>query len=151
VNQRNRENCIVSVTSQSVVFHFPQCEDASLKQSVAVALTPPVQPPEPKKKGQPAAPSPEPLKRPRLPDALLVKAVRSYLTAGKQGPEFRRNGFILDGFPKTLAQAQLLFAGEEMQIISFLRRFSSRFLKLIVACFEGHVVDRVSRLDDLFK
>lgn len=89
-----------------------QCEDPFLKQSVTAALAPPPPVPEPKpKKGQPVAPSPEP-KRPRLSDTLLVQAVRGYLTSGVRGPECRRNGFILDGFPKTLAQSQLLFAGE---------------------------------------
>ncbi|GAQ84563.1 hypothetical protein KFL_001940200 [Klebsormidium nitens] len=92
-----------------------ECEDPVLRQSASAALAPPPPVPEPKpKKGQPVAPSPEP-KRPRLSDALLVQAVRGYLTSGKLGPECRRNGFILDGFPKTLAQTQLLFADEPVR------------------------------------
>lgn len=70
------------------------------------------------------APSLEPKKAPRLSDALLVQAVRSYLTSGKRGPDSRRNGFILDGFPKTLAQSQLLFAGEDGGLVRFRPVFS---------------------------
>lgn len=44
----------------------------------------------------------------RLDDVLLAKVVRHYLTTV---PKCRNAGYVLDGFPKTIEQAQILFAG----------------------------------------
>jgi len=56
-----------------------------------------------------------------VPDALLIKIVRSRL----QQPD-TRNGFLLDGFPRTLPQAEALDAmlgtlGRDIEVVIYLR------------------------------
>jgi adenylate kinase len=66
-----------------------------------------------KKKGKKPAPEEE---RPRIPLALLTRLIKNKLTS----PVCRNKGFVLDGYPRTLEEAKLLFAkplseGEEYE------------------------------------